>query len=139
MKILQLAINVPGRRPKFFRLIWLVGLVLAAPALAAPNTNDKLTIEYLIAYVGNSDMVFVRNFGKHNAENAASHIRKKYDHFIDEIDSPEVFIELCASKSLVTGREYKVVDPQGNAFKTQDWLLDALNYYRNNNNITTGS
>ena len=118
---------------KLFRLIWLVGLVLATSAYAAPNTNDKLTIEYLIHYVGDSEMVFVRNFGKHNAESAASHIRKKYDHFLDEIDSPEVFIELCASKSLLTGKEYKVIDPQGNTLKTRDWLLDALNRYRENN------
>ena len=119
---------------KLFKLIWLVGLVLATSAYAAPNTNDKLTIEYLIHYVGDSEMVFVRNFGKHNAKGAASHIRKKYRHFLDEIDSPEMFIELCASKSLLTGREYHVIDLQGNTFKTRDWLLGALNGYRENKN-----
>jgi hypothetical protein len=130
MKLLRLSLDATVRSRLFFRLLLLVGLAIAMPVHAAPNANDKLVIEYLIDYVSDSEMVFVRNFGKHDAKSAASHIRKKYKHFLDEIDSPEVFIELCASESLITGREYSVIDPQGNTFKTRDWLLNALNSYR---------
>ncbi len=134
MKLLRLPFDVTVRSQSFFRLLLLAGLALSTPVHAAPNASDKLTIEFLIDYVGDSEMLFVRNFGKHNAKGAASHIRKKYKHFLDEIDSPEMFIELCASKSLLTGREYHVIDPQGNTFKTRDWLLGALNGYRENKN-----
>jgi hypothetical protein len=77
-------------------------------------------------------MVFERNFSKYEAKRAASHIRKKYDHFLDDIDSPEEFIELCASKSLMTGSEYNVTDPKGVTIKSRDWLLGELDNYRSN-------
>lgn len=111
--------------------LWmLIGSAVLAPAVATPNVEDTEIIEYLIDYVSQSDMIFVRNFGKHQPQRAAKHIRAKYDHFIDDIDSPEKFIELCASKSLVTGSEYSVIDPVGNKIKTRDWLLAALDNYR---------
>ena len=105
-------------------------LLLANPVHAKPNTADSATIEYLIGYVSQSDMVFVRNFGQHTSHKAAKHIRTKYEHFYDDIDSPENFIELCATKSLVTGKNYIVIDPQGNKVKTSEWLLSALKTYR---------
>ncbi len=107
-----------------------LSLTLFSPVYAKPNADDSLTIEYLIDYVSQSDMIFVRNFGKHEPKRAAKHIRDKYDHFYDEIDSPEKFIELCATKSLLTGRDYRVIDPQGIEIKTSDWLLDVLSAYR---------
>ena len=111
-------------------LLMLIGFLFTTPVHATPNAEDSETIEYLIGYVSESDMVFVRNFGNHKPARAASHIRNKYDHFVDDIDSPEEFIELCASKSLITGREYKVIDPAGNEIKTRDWLIAALKDYR---------
>jgi hypothetical protein len=122
-----------GCRSVFLALasLWLlVGFVFAIPVYATPSSQDAETIEYLIDYVSQSDMIFVRNFGKHIPERAASHIRDKYNYFVDDIDSPEEFIELCASKSLVTGSEYRVVDPAGNKLKTRDWLMGALEKYR---------
>lgn len=117
-------------------LLLLTGLMLSLillvsnPVHAKPNTDDTATIEYLIEYVSQSDMIFVRNFGKHQPQRAAKHIRDKYEHFFDDIDSPETFIALCATKSLITGRDYTVIDPQGNKTKTSEWLLGALNNYR---------
>lgn len=111
-------------------LLLAVILLMASPVHAKPNTNDTVTIEYLIKYVSQSDMTFVRNFGEHSPQKAAKHIRKKYDHFLDDINSPESFIALCATKSLMTGRDYTVTDPQGNISKTSDWLLGALETYR---------
>jgi hypothetical protein len=111
-------------------LLLLSGMLIAQPATATPNTEDAAAIEYLIRFVSESDMVFVRNFGKHEAKRAAGHIRDKYEHFEDEIDSPEEFIELSASKSLLTGRKYTVIDPQGIEIESRDWLLDELQAYR---------
>jgi hypothetical protein len=77
-------------------------------------------------------VVFVRNFSKYKSDRAASHIRKKYEHFLEDIDSPEEFIELCASKSLMTGSEYNIVDPEGVSINSRDWLLGELDSYRSN-------
>ncbi len=111
--------------------LWMaIGLTISTPVYATPNGEDTETIEYLIDYVSQSDMIFVRNFSKHKPNSAAKHIRKKYDYFLDDISSPEEFIELCASKSLVTGSEYNVVDPAGKKIKSRDWLLGALKDYR---------
>jgi len=114
----------------FSALLVSTGLLVSTPGYAAPNTADQQTIEYLIDFVAQSDMTFVRNFSKHEPERAAKHIRDKYDYFFDEIDSPEKFIELCATKSLLTGQKYKVIDPLGKETKTSRWLLDALKAYR---------
>lgn len=118
----------------------ITGLLLAMilfvpnPVNAKPNTDDTATIEYLIGYVSQSDMIFVRNFGEHAPQKAAKHIRDKYEHFYDDIDSPETFIELCATKSLITGRDYTVIDPDGSKIKTSVWLLSALKTYREQSN-----
>ena len=125
--------SYPIRRRIFLAIagLWMaVGLAISTPVYAAPNGEDTETIEYLIDYVSQSDMIFVRNFSKHKPNSAAKHIRKKYDYFLDDISSPEEFIELCASKSLVTGSEYNVVDPAGNKIKSRDWLMGALKDYR---------
>jgi len=132
MKILRPRLNIRAPYLKSIRLLLLVALAMVMPAHATPNAQDSATIEYLINYVSESDMVFERNFSKYKAERAASHIRKKYDHFLDDIDSPEEFIELCASKSLMTGSEYNVTDPEGVTIKSRDWLLGELGNYRSN-------
>jgi len=130
MKRLRPHFTFLAHRLQFILLPILAGFALVMPVHATPNVDDTATIDYLIQYVSESNMVFVRNFGKHKPDRAAGHIRKKYQHFLKEIDSPEKFIELCASKSLVTGREYSVIDPDGNTIKTRDWLLAALDHYR---------
>ena len=91
------------------------------------------TIQHLIAYVRQSDVVFERNFTRHDATEAAAHIEKKYQHYRDSIESPEQFIELCATASLVTGKPYLIIDGQGNAMPAAEWLDTELVRYRNQN------
>ena len=105
-------------------------MVWVLPVSAAPAKDELAAIEYLIDYVGKSDVTFVRNFSRHSAARAMQHIQDKYDHFEDEIESPEQFIELCASKSLLTGREYSVIDAQGNEIPSREWMLGLLEDYR---------
>lgn len=97
------------------------------PAAAA---SLEETVEYLIGFVDDSQVTFVRNGSKYPSGEAAAHIRKKYRHFIDRIDTPEKFIELCASRSLVTGREYQVITADGAHVPSSNWMLGALAAYR---------
>jgi len=121
----------------FALVLLLTGLAVGKPATATPNANDSRTIQYLLEYVRESNLTFRRNFSSHTSEEAASHIQEKYQHFQDEIESPEDFIALCASKSLMTGRYYLIIDEQGRELRTRDWLMKALTSYRNGQGRTS--
>lgn len=91
---------------------------------------DK-TIQYLLEYVAGSDLTFIRNSGQYSAREASEHMQKKYAHFRDEIKTPEEFIELCATRSLLSGKPYRVINKQGETLQTGEWLTTGLNQYRN--------
>ena len=114
----------------------ITGVSVTTSAAATPNETDRKTIKYLIEYIRASDMTFVRNFSKHASDEAASHILEKYEHFRNEIRTPEDFIELCATESLMTGRDYLVIDQQGGKQRSRDWLTDVLADYRNRQSRT---
>jgi hypothetical protein len=102
-----------------------VAILVANPSIA---TNDGLddTVQILLTRVSESGYVFIRNGKEHDARDAAKHMRRKYQHFEDEIETPEQFIELAATKSLMTGRRYRIRLPDGTEMDTSDWLLDEL-------------
>jgi hypothetical protein len=111
-------------------------LVVASPwSLAASQPGSQpedldTTVQYLITYVKDSDVTFERNSGRYTAREAAEHINNKYRHFKDDIDTPEKFIELCATGSLVTGRPYFIITRQGEQLPSGEWLNAELSVYR---------
>ena len=106
-------------------------LVFSSMTTAASRTQEpKVTIQFLITYVKDSNVVFERNFMNYTATEAAEHIEKKYQHFKDDIDTPEKFIELCATRSLMTGKLYLVVTEQGEQIPAGEWLNSVLAAYR---------
>ena len=113
-------------------LITLSMLLVSAPRIIASTQiqEPEVTIRFLITYVKDSDVVFERNFRSYNAIEAAEHIENKYQHFKDEIDTPEKFIELCATRSLMTGKLYLVVTQQGEQIPAGEWLNSVLATYR---------
>jgi hypothetical protein len=102
--------------------------LLLGPALAwsEPGARAEETIQHLIHHVAGSDMTFVRNDSEYTPDEAASHMLKKYRHFRDDIQTADDFIELCATRSLMSGEPYRVIDPQGNERNTSDWLRAEL-------------
>jgi hypothetical protein len=90
---------------------------------------DK-TIQHLIAYVAHSDLTFVRNSAEYTGKEASEHIQKKYAHFRDKIATPEDFIELCASRSLLSRKPYLVINEKGETIGTKEWLTAELEEYR---------
>jgi hypothetical protein len=104
-----------------------VALLLATcPAGSAPTERAEQTIQHLLGYVSGSDLTFVRNASEYTPTEAAEHMLKKYRHFRDDIETPGDFIELCATKSLISGKPYLVIDRQGNVLRTSDWLRAEL-------------
>ena len=88
------------------------------------------TINYLLDYVAKADATFIRNGQAHTPQEAVSHIKAKYEHFKSEIKTPEDFIRLAASKSLLTGQPYLVRTPDGKEMRLDEWLTAALKQRR---------
>ena len=105
-------------------------LLVAGPGRSEPTDRVDQTIQYLIGYVSGSGLTFIRNAREYTPGEAAGHMNKKYQHFRDDIESPEDFIELCATKSLLSGKPYLVVAGQGKEFRTSDWLRTELAAYQ---------
>ena len=91
------------------------------------------TIDYLIDYIGKSNGTFIRNGASHTPAEAVAHIKAKYEHFKNQIKTPEDFIRLAASKSLLTGKPYLVRTPDGKEMRLDLWLTEALKQYRTEN------
>lgn len=132
------ALTVRTREDQARRSCWplllLVSLLLAAVSpwsLAARQADDlDAAVQYLIAYVKESDVTFERNSSRYSGAEAAAHINKKYRHFKDDIDTPEKFIELCATGSLMTGKPYFIITGQGEQLPSGEWLNAELSVYR---------
>ena len=107
-----------------------LGCFFAVVALALDAaTADE--IEYLLSVVENSECSFIRNGDAHSGSEAVEHMRKKYDHFADRIDSAESFIEYSATRSLLSGKNYTVECPENDPQPTSQWLLLQLESFRN--------
>ena len=61
-----------------------------------------------------------------------AHVRAKYEHFKAQIKTPEDFIRLAATKSLLTGQPYLVRTRDGKEMPLSVWLSNALQEHREN-------
>ena len=99
-----------------------VAALCALPVTAYGNDLD-IQVQRLLREVADSGCIFIRNGREHDPERSVAHISHKYDHFRDEIDSIETFVELTATKSLVTGQAYQVRCDDEVPVSSADWLL----------------
>ncbi len=83
--------------------------------------NAEKVIAYLIDQVAKSHLTFIRNGTEYSSQEAADHIRNKYEYFKSRIETPEDFIHVCASKSLESGKPYLVSTAQGK-IAVEKWL-----------------
>jgi len=94
------------------------------------SEDTAQTIEFLISAVGKSHLAFIRNGQCYTCEEAATHIRNKYDYFRPEIKTPETFIDRCATGSILSGEPYLVVTTQGKV-PLKKWLQQILAEHKN--------
>jgi hypothetical protein len=104
---------------------FVVFLIFATQSIRAQESLEE-TIHYLLDYVAHADATFIRNGQTHTPQEAVSHIKAKYEHFKKEIKTPEDFIRLSASKSLLTGQPYLVRTKDGKEMQLDAWLTAAL-------------
>lgn len=115
------------------RCVRLVAVLISLPMLTgqlfAAESLDE-TINYLLDYVAKSNATFIRNRQTHTPQEAVDHIKAKYEHFKSEIKTPEDFIRLSASKSLLTGQPYLVRTRDEKEMHLDEWLTRALKQHR---------
>ena len=90
--------------------------------------NAATVFTYLIDQVAKSHLTFIRNGTEYSSQEAADHIWNKYEHFKSRIKSPEDFIHVCASKSLLSGKPYLVSTARGK-IPVEQWLGEILMEY----------
>ena len=122
MKIFQH--NIPAS----FMLMCFSMFLSASPAFAENATDAE--IQYLLETIEGSGCTFVRNWSEYPAEEARSHMQMKLDYAKDKITKTEQFIKYIATKSSVTGKEYKIVC-DGQEYSSAAWLTEKLQAYRN--------
>ncbi|MBU2704923.1 DUF5329 family protein [Zooshikella marina] len=111
-------------------LLFFAVLLFTNTGVADVPPEQKMEINHLVDFVRNSACLMERNGAKHSATEAASHILKRYDYFRDEINNTEDFIQMTASRSTITGKDYQVLCPNLEPMRAQDWLLAELNKFR---------
>jgi hypothetical protein len=111
---------------------WLVGVFVllticsAVPARAAESLEQ--TIAFLLHRIETADATFIRNGQAHTPQEAVAHVRAKY--FKTQIKTPEDFIRLAVTKSLLTGQPYLVRTRDCKEMSLNAWLTDALREHR---------
>lgn len=97
---------------------------------AKPAEDLTQTVKYLLDFVVNSSCSFIRNGQSYTPNEAAEHMKAKYDYFKKQIKTAEDFIRLAATKSLISGQPYLVKTKDGKEIESAVWLSKVLNDYR---------
>jgi hypothetical protein len=111
-------------------VVTLMFSIILSVSDSSAGTSLAPAINHLLTYLEASNCRFIRNGEEYDSKSAVGHIRKKYDHFRNEIHTPEDFIELCATKSLMSGRPYLVKCKDSDEILCAEWLRKELKNYR---------
>lgn len=111
-------------------LLLLILWVGAVPVRAAPGEVAEAEIEHLLTFITASSCRFERNSKQYSGAEAVKHIKRKYAHFKDRIDTAEAFITYSATASTVSGRPYMVFCGSDPVISSADWLHTELKAYR---------
>ena len=94
--------------------------------------DTQQEINHLLEFVANTSCQYERNGSVYDGVRAEKHIKKKYEYFRDRINSAEDFIEYSATKSTMSGKQYKIHCDNMATQNSSDWLLNELKKYRDN-------
>jgi hypothetical protein len=103
-------------------------LFLTGSLNALASTDDE--ISHLLSFVASTGCQYERNGTMHNGAEAVNHINRKYEYFLDKIESTEDFVKYSATKSKMSGKYYKIHCDGKLAVRSKDWLLEELMRYR---------
>lgn len=101
-------------------------VIEAAPQETSIHSEVE-KIGHLIETVANLDgAVFLRNGAEHTPEEAAEHLRRKFAAASDDVQTAEQFVASVASRSSLTGEEYRIRFPDGRTITVREFYEDML-------------
>lgn len=92
--------------------------------------NARQEIDHLLGYVATSPCKFDRNGNIYDGPKARDHMNMKYEHYRSKVKTAEDFIKYSATKSMMSGKKYKIHCPGSETVNASDWLLIELRKYR---------
>jgi hypothetical protein len=107
--------------------ILLAALALACAADAQIARREQAAIDGLLHAVETSGCAMERNGTRHDAKEAADHLRMKLDRAGARVQTAGEFIDRVASSSYTTGKPYLVLCPGRAPQPAGDWLRARLN------------
>jgi hypothetical protein len=103
----------------------------------AQDPVEVRKIEYLLTRLETmKDVKLIRNGKEYNAKEATEHLRMKWKKGGNRIKTVEDFIELCASRSYITGQPYKIRFPNG---ETEDAAAVLRKLFKESENKGKGA
>ena len=109
----------------------LVGEDFATFTISSPEKNSPISeharIERLLSAIEAAESdVFIRNGAEHTPQDAAEHLRSKWNAAGSKIATAEQFINEIGSKSSLSDDPYRVRRSDGTEVTAKDYLLDKL-------------
>lgn len=114
------------------KIQFLFSFLLCAALLGAAHagTTDAVEakrIEYLIQSVERlPNAKFIRNGSAYDAKEASEHLRMKLRKAGDRVKTADDFIQLCASKSYISGEPYQIRMADGTVINSETFLRQKL-------------
>jgi len=109
-----------------FKALVLTMVLLAGSAMA----DTRQEIDHLLDFVAKMNCQYDRNGTIHSGPEAREHINMKYKHYRKKVKTAEDFIKYSATKSMMSGKRYKIRCPDAEAVNASDWLLEELQHFR---------
>jgi hypothetical protein len=96
----------------------------------AAYADTQKEIAHLLDFVANTACKYERNGTLYSGIEAQGHIKRKYQYFMDKIKSAEDFIKYSATRSTMSGENYKILCVDMPVQNSADWLLEELKEFR---------
>ncbi len=99
-------------------------LLLLTSLLAMPaHASLEQEVESLIEQIEQSPCAFIRNGKRYDQQQAAEHIRNKWDYAREDVADMQIFIDEVASKSWFSGKPY-MVECGDSTITSNAWLTE---------------
>ena len=133
MKTYSRKLIITGKYLFVFFLLISVARVWPNEVQARLTEDEK--IRRLIVFVRNlKGAVFIRNDSEHTTGEAADHMELKLKKAGNQVKTAIQFIDLCASKSTLSGKDYQVRLSGGKTVKSSVLLMEELKRIERLNN-----
>jgi hypothetical protein len=105
-------------------------LALFSGVVKAQDNIEKKKIDFLISSVEHlKGAKFIRNGTEHDGKEAAKHLRMKLQQVGGRVQTADDFIRLCASKSFLSGKPYKIRSSDGKTINSEQYFRKKLKEY----------